>query len=121
MDLSAGTPQPLAARFWAGSSALYHSKTLYASSGCSVAPVTIEPVAVMVGSRRSPFQVGAGSMTIRPAAIFSLISSLAHTSTPPLNQKPYCTSDSSPLAKSCPGHEGLGLIGLELILSAARS
>src|SRR6266508_4749541 len=113
MDLSAGTPQPLLERSTAGPSPLNHSKSFQAASGTLLLADMTIPVAVIVGSSRWPAHIGAGSMTTCP-----LVTSLSAIA---LNQKPYWIRPTVPLVKSSPIQLGLGVNGLAIRCSLARS
>src|SRR5213594_5109300 len=81
IDFSPGTPHPLFARSCAGLPPMYCSKTAHAASTSFVCDEMTQPVAVIVGSRRTPAQVGAGRKTVLPLVLS--LSAIA------LNQYPY--------------------------------
>src|SRR5204863_8343846 len=66
IDLRPGTPQPLFARSCAGLPPMYCSNTAHAASASLVWAEMTQPVAVIVGSRRTPDHVGAGRKTVLP-------------------------------------------------------
>src|SRR5207249_10357770 len=74
IDLRPGTPHPLFARSCAGLPPLYSSNTDHAASASLVWAEMTQPVAVIVGSRRTPDHAGAATkpglpLRLPPAAI----------------------------------------------------
>src|SRR5687768_1333081 len=92
---------------------MYCSKTAHAASASFVWAETTQPVAVIVGSRRTPAHVGAGRKTVLPLVLS--LSAIA------LNQYPYWRIAIWPSLKSAPIQFGLGSIGVWCTPSAARS
>src|SRR3989442_13489533 len=113
IDLRPGTPHPLFARSCAGLPPMYCSNTAHAASASLVCEETTQPVAVIVGSRRTPDHVGAGRNTVLPLVLS--LSAIA------LYQYPYWRIAIWPSLKSAPIQFGLGSIGVWFTPSAARS
>src|SRR5207249_10453035 len=113
IDLRPGTPQPLFARSCAGLPPMYCSNTAQAASASLVWAEMTQPVAVIVGSRRTPDHVGAGRKTVLPFVLS--LSAIA------LYQEPYWRIGICLSLKSAPIEFGLGASGVWFTPSAAAA